>query len=533
MKRFIVYIFLLTTFLGCIENDIPLPVIIPRITGMDVEGATNVSINSEKQSVTITLDETTDIRNVKINSVSFADERTISDFDTTVTHDLSNDITITLSIYQDYKWKIITQQPIERYFTVEGQVGSSEIDVANRRVVTQVNSSVNVRNITVSSIKLGPREITTYSPDIAAMKDFTNGLDINVTYHGHTEEWSLFIENTKTVVEMSSVNAWTKVAWLSALGVAELDNGFKYRKQGDSEWSDVDKAAITFDGGAFSAGVEGLEPLTTYECYAYSGSNQTEIYTFTTEEARQMPNSGFETFSNAESDKYYSFYDPASSIVENQTKWWCSGNKGSTTVGSSYSITNPDGNDKVEGNYSVCLESQYVIVKFAAGNIFVGEFGKVIGTSGGTVNFGRPFTLRPRKLSLWLKYENGQIDCLGGAPDNDPVNKGDMDRCQVFVALGDWDYRDYGGTPDSPVQINTTDKTTFFNPQSDNVIGYGAYTSDKSTDGWIKVEIPIEYTSKSRKPTHIIVSCASSMLGDYFTGSTDSKLWIDDVQLEY
>jgi hypothetical protein len=332
---------------------------------------------------------------------------------------------------------------------------------------------------------------------------------------------------------MSSVNAWTKVAWLSALGVAELDNGFKYRKQGDSEWRDVDKAAITFDGGAFSAGVEGLEPLTTYECYAYSGSNQTEIYTFTTEEARQMPNSGFETFSNAESDKYYSFYDPASSIVENQTKWWCSGNKGSTTVGSSYSITNPDGNDKVEGNYSVCLESQYVIVKFAAGNIFVGEFGKVIGTSGGTVNFGRPFTLRPRKLSLWLKYENGQIDCLGGAPDNDPVNKGDMDRCQVFVALGDWDYRDYGGTPNSPVQINTTDKTTFFNPQSDNVIGYGAYTSDKSTDGWIKVEIPIEYTSKSRKPTHIIVSCASSMLGDYFTGSTDSKLWIDDVQLEY
>ena len=108
-----------------------------------------------------------------------------------------------------------------------------------------------------------------------------------------------------------------------------------------------------------------------------------------------------------------------------------------------------------------------------------------------------------------------------------------MDRCQVFVALGDWDYRDYGGTPNSPVQINTTDKTTFFNPQSDNVIGYGAYTSDKSTDGWIKVEIPIEYTSKSRKPTHIIVSCASSMLGDYFTGSTDSKLWIDDVQLEY
>lgn len=108
-----------------------------------------------------------------------------------------------------------------------------------------------------------------------------------------------------------------------------------------------------------------------------------------------------------------------------------------------------------------------------------------------------------------------------------------MDRCQVFVALGDWDYRTYGGTPDCPVQVNTNDRTTFFKPDSDAVIGYGAYVSDKATDGWIKVEIPIEYRSTSRKPTHIIVSCAASMLGDYFTGSTQSTLWVDGMQLEY
>ena len=199
MKRLIVYIFLLTTFLGCIKNDLPYPVIVPRITGMDVEGANNVNISSGQQSVIITLDETTDIKNVKIKSISFADERTVSDFDTTISHDLSNAITITLSIYQDYKWKIITEQPIERYFTVEGQVGSSEIDVLNRRVITQVNSSVDIHNVTVSSIKLGPKEITTYSPSIAEMKDFANGLDIEVSYHGITEEWSLFVENTTTV----------------------------------------------------------------------------------------------------------------------------------------------------------------------------------------------------------------------------------------------------------------------------------------------------------------------------------------------
>ena len=102
----------------------------------------------------------------------------------------------------------------------------------------------------------------------------------------------------------------------------------------------------------------------------------------------QMPNSGFETFSNAESSKYSSFYDPASAVAELQTKWWDCGNKGSTTVGSSYTITMPDTSDKQEGSYSVTMQSQYVIIKFAAGNIFVGEFDRVIGTSGGVVNFG-------------------------------------------------------------------------------------------------------------------------------------------------
>mgnify|MGYP003292674605 CR=1 FL=1 len=105
--------------------------------------------------------------------------------------------------------------------------------------------------------------------------------------------------------------------------------------------------------------------------------------------------------------------------------------------------------------------------------------------------------------------------------------------CAVFVALGDWDYRKYGGTPDSPVQVNTLERNTFFNPKGESVIGYGSYVSDKATDGWVKVEIPIEYTSTSRKPTHIIVSCASSMFGDYFTGSTSSTLWIDGVELHY
>lgn len=534
MKRvFALLIVLATSLSGCIENDLPLPVVVPKITSMEVEGASSVVINSEKQNVHITLEEQTDIQHTNISSIAFDNEITTMSWNILGEQDLTQKLSLTLTTYQDYVWTITTEQPIERYFTVEGQVGSSEIDAVNKRVVTYINGAADRTNVKVSSLKLGPKDITTYSPSISSLKDFTNGLDLTVSYHGRSENWRLFVEQTETVVEFKSLDAWTGVAWVRATGVAGQDNGFKYRKKGDQEWITVDKQSVTTNGGDFSAAIDNLAPQTTYECYAYSGENTTEVRSFTTEEARQMPNSGFETFSNDESSKYYSFYDPASPIEENRTKWWCTGNKGSTTVGSSYSITNPDGNDKKEGNYSVKLESQYVIIKFAAGNIFVGEFDSLVGTSGGKVNFGRPFTLRPRKLSLWLKYETGPIDRFNGAPDNDPVKEGDNDRCQVFVALGDWDYRKYGGKPESPVQVNTTDRSTFFDPTSEAVIGYGSYISNQSTNGWIKVEIPIDYRSTSRKPTHIIVSCAASMLGDYFTGSTDSKLWIDDVQLHY
>ena len=533
MKRFIICMLFAALCGGCIKNDIPLPVIVPRITAIEITGASAVNIDSEKSTVTVTLDETTDIHNVEIKSITFSDERTRSSWDITGAQDLSKPIAVTLSIYQDYVWTIRAEQPVERYFSVNGQVGSSHIDAANRRAVAYVNTSTDLGNVTVTSLKLGPREITTYTPEASQLHDFNETVEVTVAYHDIKEVWTLYVEQTETLVEMLSVDAWTAVVWLKASGVADRSNGFRYRAQGATEWIDVSGDALTVDGGTFSTCIEGLQPLTAYECCAYSGDDTTEVTTFTTEAAMQMPNTGFETFSNAESSRYSSFYDPASAVAELQTKWWDSGNKGSTTVGPSYAITMPDASDKMEGAYSVKMQSQYVIIKFAAGNIFVGEFDRIIGTSGGVVNFGRPFTLRPRKLSLWLKYQNGPIDRFNGAPDNDPVKEGDMDRCQVFVALGDWDYHIYGGTPDCPVQVNTNDRSTFFKPDSDAVIGYGAYVSDKATDGWIKVEIPIEYRSTSRKPTHIIVSCASSMLGDYFTGSTQSTLWVDGMQLEY
>ena len=416
--------------------------------------------------------------------------------------------------------------------TVSGQSGVAVIDADNRRVIFKIPSRVVLENLSVVSMKLGPEGVTEYFPDAASLHDFTNPVVVKVSCRNVVEEWTLYAEQVESTVSMTGVDVWTRVAWLKASGIEGGDNGFRIRKSGESVWRNVEN--VTSDGGSFSAMTGGLEPLTEYECVAFSGDEVTDVSKFTTDAEAQLPNSGFETFSKAESSKYFSFYDPASSDPALQTKWWGSGNKGSTTVGSSFAITKPDDAEKVEGEYSLKMASQYVIIKFAAGNVFSGEYVKTLGTSGGVIHLGRPFTLRPRKLFVWLKYKSGIIQkkTLDGYPEDDVVKVGDNDRGIVWVALGDWDFKEYGGTADCPVEVNTTKKETFFDSKGPNVIAYGRFVTDHDME-WTKVEIPLEYVSTSRRPTHIIVSCAASMLGDYFTGSPDSILWVDDFKLEY
>ena len=102
------------------------------------------------------------------------------------------------------------------------------------------------------------------------------------------------------------------------------------------------------------------------------------------------------------------------------------------------------------------------------------------------------------------------------------------------MALGNWDYKKYGGTKDCPVKINTTDKSTFYNYKTmEGSIAYGNLILKGSNGGWKEYTINLDYSKTNVIPTHIIISCASSMLGDYFTGCDSSKLWVDKMELVY
>ena len=210
-------------------------------------------------------------------------------------------------------------------------------------------------------------------------------------------------------------------------------------------------------------------------------------------------------------------------------------------------ITTIDTSDKIDGNHSVCAQTSQTAGMLAAGNLFAGQFAGLVGTEGGKVNFGRPWSTRPKALKVYCKYTTGKMDIINRMPIGETLTKDDYDQAQIKIAIGTWNYREYGGTPESPVHINTTDEKTFvdfFTDKStiangDLVISHEGYMVNKGnmvveqTDKWIEYTIPLEYHLLDEIPTHIVISCAASRYGDYFSGCSKSKLWLDAFELIY
>ena len=317
--------------------------------------------------------------------------------------------------------------------------------------------------------------------------------------------------------------------------------------------ADVPASDVTSDGGTFTAHIRGLQPSSDYEVMVSSGDDKTPVKEFTTAPDTKIPNGSFEYASLVSGTNYYKFYDPSCGVEEGEFMFWGSGNgEGSEGVNGSANmgiiITVLDKDSKVDGKQSVCAQTSQMAGILAAGNLFTGQFAGLVGTEGGMVNFGRPWTTRPLAIKLHCRYTTSNIDIIGKKmPPGVTLTKADHDRAQIKVALGTWDYRTYGGSKDSPVHINTTDASTFVDfskdpctiANGDLIIhkdGYilnGASMVDASTWEWAEYTIPLNYRDLETLPTHIIVSCAASQYGDYFTGCSSSKLWIDAVELIY
>lgn len=345
--------------------------------------------------------------------------------------------------------------------------------------------------------------------------------------------WNIMASNATVKTEEAIPYAvWTSRATLRGTVVRDLiaDPGFRYRVKNSSEWTTVD---AELSGTSFSKEITGLTPGTTYEYQAKDGTQASSVTCeFTTEAAFQPENAGFE---------YTSGSSPILIYGEGQSMWWDTGNHGSAKL--KKNVTTPDTSVKHSGNgnQSLLLSSQFVeflgIGKFAAGNLFAGKY---LATDGmdGVLGWGRPCTSRPKALKVWVRYEPGTVD-EGGSH----IANGATDQGIIYVAIGDWAGEKYGDetwpfvvkTKDS--QLFSTDKKT---DSGKGIIAYGekvfteVYEGDDTKMKELTIDLDYDnYGGTQRKPTSIIIVASASRYGDYFEGSTSSKMWLDDMELIY
>ena len=237
--------------------------------------------------------------------------------------------------------------------------------------------------------------------------------------------------------------------------------------------------------------------------------------------------------------------------------FWATGNPGGTSLGEEYNLTYPayksvnPNNVPADstGEKSAYMGSQSVLkMKFAAGNLFVGHYGETLGTNA-TVFFGQPMTqnIKPVAVRFKIKYSRGginwitinnkyqaatngteyhigskQIKIIGGQPD----------LAKVFFCLTDWKESHC---------VYSADETTFFDPRTAaGVNGLGYFDSDTQTEmvveqtkEWHTMTLPIEYVNPEIVPSCLVLTFTCSGYGDYFTGSSESWMYVDDVELLY
>lgn len=239
-----------------------------------------------------------------------------------------------------------------------------------------------------------------------------------------------------------------------------------------------------------------------------------EIHNFSAATGIQLPNAGFETWTNSKTWYPCSADEIGSNgMGTGYTGFWGTGNPGANAAGIVVTEPADDPRPGSTGSKSALLKTQSAFGVIAAGNLFIGAFGGVHNITKGDVYMGRPFTFnaRPKAITFWYK---GTV--------------GSGDKARFFVCMGKWS---------SYHKIDTNDQSTFFDPSQESlpegpIYGHGDWLNDTSQSDWKKIVIPIKYRS-DEKPNYLMVTASASYRGDYMEGNKESRMYIDDIEFVY
>lgn len=518
--RGIVLLLLAWCVTGCIKNDVPFPVIYGNVQKIEFEGQQKCVVNTKTRTIELTLSDTVDVKRVKLTKLEItADPATmhnvtiepVSTLKQDSVFDLSQTLKFTVSTYQDYEWTLITEQPIDYYWEVEG-ADKVVINAQERNVLVYMPQGTKLSDLKVTRAKLGA-SIAEYAPAPTTLKNFTRSQVVAVTCFGRTVTWNIFAlytpegEGTETTVT-GKANAWAKFAILSG-NIPAGNSGeasIEYRKSRETSWNPV---PAIISGKTFSAKVSGLEPATAYVFRGIVGEVKGEEKEFTTESVEQVPYMNF--------DSWFLSGKAVCPGVEGITVW-DTGNKGGASFG--FNPTTEEKTDVKSGS-AAKLASVYAAVKFAAGSIYTGTFGGLDGLNA-KLNFGIPYGCRPTTLTGYYKYTPGVVDRV-----KEPYEylNGQTDSCHIYIALCDWT---------EPFQANSKTSTFVdYSERNSTILAYGEFKSNRKVEQYEKFTIDIKYRDTERKPKYIVIVATSSKYGDYFSGSTNSVLLIDEFELGF
>lgn len=531
-----------------IENDIPYPIIEASIESMTVEGQrgadqntfTAATINKSARTVTLYVNDGVDLSRLQILSLKTTTGAELVVDDPNVCEDyskfptsgfasldsiplssntrvnFSQPVTFTLRTYQDYQWKVTVNQIIQRDIDVEN-MRSYVIDADTRTVIIYVDPTTDLTNLTVKKLNLGG-EYGRVTPDPTLQKDYSKPSTFNVScsWEEYSYEWTVYVYPDSGESSSSSTEAFAMTTRATVNG--KIQSGktpvVEYRKESETSWITVPSANVNVSSNTFSATLTGLSASTTYKYRINVDGSIGSEQSFTTATATPLENGSFDEWSS-ETAANGTLWQPWST-----SSFWDTGNRGATTIADSNSV--PTSETCNGSGKAASLETKWVVMKLASGNIFTGSYVRTDGTNG-VLSFGREFKSFPSKLRINYKYTSATIDKIG--EDALEYLKGRPDSCHIYIALADWN---------QPLEIRTRpSERQLFDKNDSHVIAYAEYISGNSDSQYQQKDLVLNYRYTNRTPKYILIVASASKYGDYFTGGVGSKLLVDNFELIY
>lgn len=529
MKRKVYRVLLAVALLltsGCIENDIPYPLIFGGIQSIEIEGGSDVKIDATNQLITVTISDTVDLRSVEVLSIVFTTDcsSTLSSGDvidlcSTTSYGVGEPYEFTVSTFQQYDWKIVATQTVTKEIVMSGSIGSATFDNENFEAIVSVAQTQDLSSVVVEKFSLAP-SVATYSPDPYSVTDFSKPVEFLVSYFGIEELWTIEAQYSASNVVTGAVNPWATFAYLygDVLATSTSQAAFEYQKDGASEWTTLYVENLS---GKIEAVITDLEPTAKYNYRALLGDEYGDTESFTTDDTPTVPNLNFDEAYYESSVWYFN--------GSGGNSYWATGNLGVRAAGKESSTTSVSGDEAVSGSaVKMVTYNGVLLVSVAAGNLFTGTYETVMSSSPSealkSAVMGREFEGRPTSLSGWYKYSPeviGEGSYWQKAATEFGYNFADSvgmkDWCQIYVVLEKW--------PD--------DATVRPDESLIERVAYASLQTNELVAEYEYFTLPLEYYDLYTEPNHISIVATSSLNGGYFCGAASSTLYVDEFSLSY